>query len=354
MRDRSDTGTPQGISGNPGYPHRNEGNTTIPSRIADGCVLITGGLGFVGATLAKSLVEAGNSVTLLDSVTPAGSTAEALGLVEDPLVTCVQGDVTDPKTFEQLADDYTHIVHAAAVLGVQRVARESLLTLDVNIRGTQMCLEFAARQRDLRRALVLSTSEVYGRHANGTPETASLRLDTDSLRWSYAASKVAAEFLAMAYQAEHGVPTTIVRPFNVYGPHRSLGNAMTTFVSRALRHEEITVTGDGRQRRSWCYITDFVDGIHRCLAQDAAIGETFNIGNDSATLGIQELAYLVVELSGSRSAVRLLGDATPDVLDRAPDISKARRLLGFRPEVGLEAGVDSVIRAMREVRGALI
>ncbi|CAL9367759.1 dTDP-glucose 4,6-dehydratase [Streptomyces sp. enrichment culture] len=350
MTDMTGPGAPQSHVGD---PHQYEGNTSILNRITDGRVLITGGLGFVGATLAKSLVEAGNSVTLLDFGTPTGSTAQALGLLDDPKVTCACGDATEPETFAQLSDDYTHIVHAAAVLGVQRVARESLLTLDVNIRGTQLCLDFASRQRDLRRVVVLSTSEVYGRQANATPETASLRLDTDSLRWSYAASKVAAEFLAMAYRAERGVPTTIVRPFNVYGPHRSLGNAMTTFVSRALRDEEITVTGDGKQRRSWCHVTDFVDGINRCLAMDAALGETFNLGNDSAALTIRELAELIIELSGSRSSVRLLGDDTPDVVDRSPDIDKARRLLGYRPAVDLETGVASLIRAMRDAQGAV-
>ncbi|MEZ0089014.1 NAD-dependent epimerase/dehydratase family protein [Streptacidiphilus sp. EB129] len=319
----------------------------MQNQISGQHVLITGGMGFIGASLARTLLDGGNSVTLLDAAGPEGSTAQALGVTGHPRVRCVRGDITDRRTFRLLGEDYQYIVHAAAVLGVERVCRESILTLDVNIRGTQLCLDFAARQRALRRILVLSTSEVYGRYAGGAAETASIRLDRDSLRWSYAASKAAGEFLAMAYHAERGVPVSLVRPFNIYGPYRSEGNAMTTFVSRALRGEAIVVTGDGAQRRSWCFISDFLDGAIRCLSSDAALGETFNIGNDATSLSILELARLVVEQSGSRSPVQVRGDRTADVVDRAPDIGKARRVLGYRPTVGLVPGVAAVIEATR-------
>ncbi|GAA3229091.1 NAD-dependent epimerase/dehydratase family protein [Nonomuraea helvata] len=309
--------------------------------------LITGGLGFIGGWLARRLLAEGYRVTALDMSGVPGSTAEALGLVRHPAFTVVRGGVTDPGTYADLDDDFEVIVHAAAILGVDRVTRQSIETLDVNIRGTQLCLEFSRRQRLLRRFLLMSTSEVYGPRAGNAYEVSSLSLQTDSMRWSYAASKAACEFLGMAYHHEQGVPVTIVRPFNVYGPHRYSPNAMTTFIARALRGEDLDIRGDGNQRRSWCYISDFVHGLLRCIERPQAVGATFNLGNDAATLSVTELARRIVELSGSASCLRTVDGGGPDVLDRSPSIEKAGRLLGYRPVVGLDAGIARVITSMR-------
>jgi nucleoside-diphosphate-sugar epimerase len=306
---------------------------------AEGRILITGGTGFIGAWLTERLVGTGNEVVLLDTGNVEESTAGALGLPGRSGVTVVSGDVREPATFNRLGTDFTHIVHAAGILGIRKVVEQPVSTLDVNIRGGQTCLEFATRQRALQRIIMFSTSEIYGAHALGVDEQQPAEVGTDSLRWGYAASKVASEFFAMAYRAEYGLPTVTVRPFNVYGPHRRGYNAMTTLVSRALRGETLQLSGDGRQRRCWCFVTDLIDGLMGCLYRPSAVGNVFNIGNDETELTMLELARLIVELTGSPSAIELMGDQVPDVRARRPDVTKARRLLGYSPGVDVATGI---------------
>lgn len=310
-------------------------------------VLITGGLGFLGAWLGHRFLREGFVVTAVDRAQVAGSPAEKLGVTRHPRFSLVHSDVTDSRSFANLATDYTIIVHAAAILGVEHVTRRSIQTVDVNVRGTQACLEFAARQRALRRCLLLSTSEVYGPMAGGVTETSAIIVHTDSMRWSYAASKAVGEFLGLAYYRERGVPVTIVRPFNVYGPFRSSSNALTTFVERAVGGEDLELTGDGTQRRSWCYVSDLVEGVRRCVDEPGAVGEIFNLGNDNATISIRELAERVVALAGSASRIRAVGDDEPDVLDRSPVLDKARLTFGFEPVIDLDTGIKRVLESVR-------
>lgn len=313
-------------------------------------VLVTGGTGFIGGWLARSLVDAGCRVTLLDMSAGPGTTAARLGLLEDPRIRLITGDVREPATFDGLGTDYHYIVHLAAVLGIRDVVQHSVRTLQVNIRGTELCLELARRQRDLRRFLMVSTSEVYGRQAGHSGETDSLSLAVDSLRWGYAASKLAGEFFTRAYASEYSVPTSIVRPFNVYGPLRGGDNAMSAFVRRALAGDCLRVSGDGSQVRSWCYISDFIDGLMACLQHDSALGETFNIGDDRQPISILELARRVVAIAGSRSRIEQTGTVEPDVQQRSPDLTKARQLLGYSPTVDIESGIERVVAAEAQPR----
>lgn len=309
-------------------------------------VLVTGGHGLIGAWTALRLASNGDDVTLFDTAPIAGSTAAGLGLADRPGVHVVHGDVRDADAFAMLGTSFDFIVHAAGILGIHRVVEEPLSTLDVNVRGTQVCLEFAATQRHLRRVILFSTSEIYGRDTGPSAETDPAVIDADSLRWGYAAGKLTAEFFGLAWHAKRGLPVVVVRPFNVYGPHAGPRNAISKLVGRALSGADLELSGDGAQRRTWCYVTDLVDGVLGCLTA-SCVGQVFNLGNDRTELSIHELAGLIVERTGSRSAIRLLGDSTPDVRNRRPDLTKARALLGYQPAVGLTEGIDRVVAACR-------
>ncbi|GAA3086020.1 SDR family oxidoreductase [Streptomyces roseofulvus] len=322
--------------------------------VTDSRVLVTGGFGFIGSWLAHKLVADGNSVTLLDIASPAGSCAEALGLTTHPDVRCVIGDLMDPGAFSGLGTEFTHIVHAAGFLGIHKVVEQPVATLDVNILATRTVLEFARAQQDLKRVVLFSTSEVYGQEASDVSETDPAVVGTDSTRWGYAASKLAVEFYGRAYHEHHHVPVVTVRPFNVYGPHRAGSNAMTALVSRALRGEELHISGDGSQSRAWCEITDFVDGLIRCLAMPEAVGEIFNLGDDKTALSLLELAEKIVDLTSSASSIRVIGDAVPDVRSRRPVIDKARTILGYAPSTSVDEGITAVVRAMRETADGVL
>ncbi|MFE2205065.1 NAD-dependent epimerase/dehydratase family protein [Streptomyces rubiginosohelvolus] len=322
-------------------------------RVCGAKVLVTGGFGFLGAWMAHRLLDRGNSITLLDNGDYEGSPAAALGLANHADVVLHRGDIRETETFDALEDTYDYIVHAAGFLGIHKVVEQPLATLDINYLGTQRCLEFAAAQPDLKRIIVFSTSEVYGRHAVDVDETSPAVIDVDSLRWGYAASKLAGEFLAMAYFAERRLPVTIVRPFNVYGPFRRGSNAVTALVERALNGEPLQISGDGGQRRTWCYVTDLTTGLEQALLSSQAVGERFNLGNDRTDMDLLELARLIVEAARSSSLVHITGSAAPDVQKRKPVIDKARRLLGYEPAIDAAEGVAQVVLARRaELLGA--
>jgi nucleoside-diphosphate-sugar epimerase len=243
-----------------------------------------------------------------------------------------------------LGNDYDLIIHASAVLGIQKVADEPLHTLDTNILGTKCVLEFAARQKNLQKFVFFSTSEVYGQEANQKDEASSFVIANDSPRWCYAASKVTGEFYVQAYGNQYGFETAIVRPFNVYGPYRYGSNAMTKLVAKALKGEDIIISGNGSQSRSWCYIDDFVEGVLASCMQSREKHAVFNIGNDRDFLTMRDFAEKLIKLSGSSSRILVEGKSGADVQVRRPDLEKARRLLGYNPSVDLETGMTRVIQ----------
>lgn len=306
-------------------------------------VLITGGLGFIGSHLVKRLAEHAIRITIMDVAPYEHSTASDLGIAEWDNVEILARDCLGENAFADLQTDYDLIIHASAVLGIQKVADEPLHTLDTNILGTRSVLEFAARQRNLKKFVFFSTSEVYGQEANRKDEASPFVIANDSPRWCYAASKVAGEFYVQAYGNQYGFETAMVRPFNVYGPYRYGSNAMTKLVAKALKGEDISISGDGRQSRSWCYIDDFVDGVMAACMQSQEKHAVFNIGNDREFLTMLDFAEKLIRISGSSSRVRIEGKPGIDVQVRRPDIEKARRTLGYNPTVDLETGMARVI-----------
>ena len=239
-------------------------------------------------------------------------------------------------------------VHAAAIAGIYSVGKKATLTMKVNFLGSYHALEAAVRN-GVRRFVDFSTSEVYGPFVYRGKETDETTLGpVGEKRWVYAVSKLAGEHFAHCYAEEYGLAVTSVRPFNVYGPRQIGEGAVQQMVRRALRDEDITVFDDGTQIRSWCYVTDFVDGLEKALVREDAANESFNLDNPQATITVLGLAQTIVRMTGSRSRVVFKPHPGPEVQMRVPDISKARRRLGFEPRVGLEEGLGRCIEWYRE------
>jgi nucleoside-diphosphate-sugar epimerase len=304
-------------------------------------ILITGGAGFIGTSLASRLVPSCD-VVILDTMRR--NALPGTGLDAHPRVTVVQGDVMDPVAVRQAMKGCDAVVHLAAIAGVDTVMRVPVLTMRVALLGTMNVLEAAFESGRVERFVDFSSSEVFGRFAFRVTEGDVSQLGAvGEARWTYAVSKLATEHLALNYHKESGFPAVSVRPFNIFGPGQVGEGAVHQFVVRALKGEEIRVHNDGSQIRSWCYIDDIVDGVLLVLENPLSAGEAFNIGNPRNTLTIYNLAREIVRLSGSRSPIRFVQWDFPDVELRIPDISKARRLLGFEPRVDLEEGLLQTI-----------
>jgi len=185
-----------------------------------------------------------------------------------------------------------------------------------------------------------STSEVFGQHAFRSHETDKTVMgQVGEARWTYAVSKLAEEHLAIAYYQEKSLPTTVVRPFNVYGPGQVGEGAIRIFIERALKDQDIEIHGDGTQIRAWCYVDDMVDGTLLAMSHPSAIGESFNIGNQRAVVTIYGLANAVIRVLNSNSQIRFTRKDYVDVELRIPAVTKAREILGFEASIDLDDGI---------------
>ncbi len=303
-------------------------------------IFITGGAGFIGSNLAR-LLAGGNAVATFDNYS---RDAARFILGEDAgRITTFRGDVMDADAMLRAVQEFrpTHIVHCAAVAGIDTVRRKPVSTLEINTLGTINLLRAAlAVQADIERVVTFSTSEIFGSHAYGSSETSSAVIGAvGEARWTYAVSKLATEHLSLAYWTQHGLPTAVVRPFNVYGPGQVGEGALSTFIKRALRDEEIQIHGSGTQIRAWCYVDDMVAGIMACLTHPNAPGKAFNIGNPRAVTTIYGLANTVIRLLGSKSKVGFVWKDYADIELRVPDATWARTQIDFEAKVDLEEGI---------------
>jgi nucleoside-diphosphate-sugar epimerase len=305
-------------------------------------VLITGGAGFIGTTLAARLVDR-NEIVAVDNLHRDALSGSPLA--DHPSFRFHEGDVLDAELIAELAQGATHIVHCAAIAGVDTVLESPVRTMRVNLIGTYNVLEAAhATQATLERFLDFSTSEVFGTHAFRVSEgQVSTIGSVGEARWTYAVSKLAGEHLAHAYHDELGLPTVTVHPFNVYGPGQIGGGAIRAFVEAALEGRELVIHGDGSQIRAWCYVDDMVEACLRCLERPAAIGHAFNVGNPRSTVTIFDLAHRIKRLSGTASEIVFQPLHYTDVELRIPNVDKARELLEFEPAVELDDGLARTI-----------
>jgi UDP-glucose 4-epimerase len=317
---------------------------------------ITGVAGFVGSNLADVLIAEGHQIVGVDSL--AMGTLDNLKQHEgSPAFVFHKVDVRDQAALRDSFRDVDTIVHLAA-FKIPRYGN-TLDTLDVNTLGTRHVLEIARDGK--RRAHFASTSDIYGKNpAVPFVETSDSVLGpTTVARWSYAVSKLFDEHLALAFNQAYESPVTILRFFGSYGPRQHLswwGGPQSVFISAVLKDEPIEIHGDGKQTRSFTYVSDLVDGIRRAIHFDKTPTAIFNLGN-THEVTILELATLVHQLcaTGREPKITLIPYAKfgnyEDVMRRIPDISRARDLLGFEPRVDLREGLTATIAWQRAKLG---
>jgi len=308
-------------------------------------IFISGGAGFIGTSLAAKLAEH-NQIILYDNLhrNALGNTA----LLNHPNVHFHEGDILDLESLARAMVGATHVVHLAAIAGVDTVVASPVRTMRVNLLGTVNALDAAHRLPGLERFVDFSTSEVFGTHAYKVEEThITSQGSVGEARWTYAVSKLAGEYLSHSYYHEFHLPAATVRPFNIYGPNQVGVGAIHHFIRRALSNQDVEIHGDGSQIRAWCYISDIIDALLLILEKPAAVGEVFNIGNPRSTVTIFDLAKHIIRLSGSASKIVFRPINYVDVEIRVPSVEKARALLNFDPQVDLEEGLQSTIQWYR-------
>jgi UDP-glucose 4-epimerase len=304
--------------------------------------LITGGAGFIGSHLAERLIALDQRVLILDDLS-SGHVSNIAAIRGDARLQFVPESVNNRSVLAELVDSADIVVHLAASVGVFNIIESPVTTIENNIGGTEAVLKAAAKKR--KKVLVASTSEVYGKSA-----ASAFREDGDltfgpsvKSRWSYAASKLVDEFLALAYWRECRVPTVVLRFFNTIGPRQigRYGMVVPRLMGQALAGRPLTVYGSGRQSRCFTYIADVVEWVLRLASSDGAVGEVFNLGNpQEVTIG--DLAGRIIGLTNSSSEIthvpyeQAYEQGFEDMERRVPDISKVVRATGYSPQYGLE------------------
>jgi UDP-glucuronate decarboxylase len=297
---------------------------------------VTGGAGFLGSHLCERLLAAGHDVICLDNFFT-GSRRNVEHLLAGPRFELLRHDVTDP-----VALDVDEIYHLACPASPIHYQRDPVGTIRTAVQGTLTMLDLA---RDVgARILLASTSEVYG-DPQQHPQTEGYWGNVNPIgpRACYDEGKRCAEALTTSYGRQYGIATRIARIFNTYGPRMQPddGRVVSNFVLQALRGQPLTIYGDGSQTRSFCYVSDMVDGLVRLMAVEPDPGPV-NLGNPTERT-IAQLAELVVALTGSTSPLRALRLPADDPTRRRPDIGRATELLGWAPEVEIEDGLRHTI-----------
>ena len=311
--------------------------------------LLTGGAGFVGSNLTRLLLQKGHSVISLDNFRT-GKKSNIVEFIEDSKFSFYEGDVRDKKLLGRLVSKCDKVFHLAAAVGVKFVLDFPLETILTNTLGTEAVL--AEANKHDKRAIIFSTSEVYGKNDNiPFKEEHDLVIGaTTKMRWSYATSKALDEFLSLAYHREKGLDVTVVRLFNTVGVGQlsEYGMVIPRFVKQALNNEEITVYGDGTQTRCFCNVKDVVNVLFSLMESNHTSGEIFNIGTNER-ISIMDLARLILDLTGSKSNIKtipykdVLGKDFEDMLHRVPDISKIKDYIGFTPKYKIDETLREII-----------
>lgn len=307
-------------------------------------VIVTGGAGFVGSHLCERWLDDGHEVVAMDNYAT-GRPDNVRHLLANPRFELREQDVTEPVSVDGDVDFVFHMASPASPADYLALPVETMMVSSV---GTKNMLDLA-REKGAG-FLLASTSECYGDpQEHPQKETYWGHVNPIGPRAVYDEAKRFAEALTMAYFREYGVATHIVRIFNTYGPRMKLndGRVVPNFIDQALRGQPITVYGDGSQTRSFCYVSDLVDGLTRLALSDER--EPVNIGNPTE-LTILEFAEEIQRLVGSECPVATKPLPTDDPRQRQPDITKARRLLGWEPKVSLEDGLRRTIDYFRTER----
>ena len=316
-------------------------------------VVVTGGNGFVGSHLVSALLDRGDTVTVIDL--PRGTRTSDVDFDRHPNYRFVPGDVTDMAALQTaLTSGVDTVFHLASVVGVKNYVDDPLRVVDVIVTGTRNVLELC--QRHGIRLVFTSTSEVFGKNPNPPWAEDDDRVlgSTRTARWSYSSSKAMAEHLVFAMHTSFGLPATVVRYFNVYGPRQNPIFVISQSIHRILNGRSPLVYDSGRQTRCFTYVDDVVAGTLLASESDAAIGEAFNIGSMTETT-IGDAVDLAIKLANVESVSRAeafdtavrYGATYEDIPRRVPDSTKAQQMLGWRLQVDLEEGLRRTIEWAR-------
>jgi UDP-glucose 4-epimerase len=321
-------------------------------------ILITGVAGFIGSNLAQALLDKGHTVVGIDNLSQ-GDLLNMASFADCSAFSFYQTDIRDEKGVETAASGCDVIVHLAAYK-IPRYS-DALDTLLINSQGTNSVLKAAALVK--AKVVAASTSDVYGKNPKiPFSEESDLVIGKPEIkRWAYAISKMFEEQLLFAYHERYGIDVIPLRFFGGYGPNQNLtwwGGPQSVFINSALDDQEIPIHGDGQQTRSFTYIDDHINGIIASIIKPEANNMAFNIGN-TQEITIENLAKLIWRLVRGEDTpkLKLIPYATfgnyEDVPRRIPDITRARAILGFEPQVNLEEGLIRTIRWQIERRRAL-
>lgn len=306
-------------------------------------VLVTGGAGFLGSHLCDRLIESGNDVICVDNLFT-GKKDNIRHLLNNPYFEFIRHDVTLPIYVE--CDQIYNLACPASPIHYQR---DPIYTTKTSIYGSFNALGLAKRTG--ARILQASTSEIYG-DPECTPQVENYRGNVNTIgpRSCYDEGKRVAETLFFDYHRMHGVDIKVMRIFNTYGPGMDIGDGrvISNFVVQALKNENITIYGDGRQTRSFCYVDDLVDGMIKLMNSREDFYGPVNIGNPGE-FSIKELAEIIIDMTNSKSKIVFKPLPQDDPLQRRPDISLAKAELGWEPKVDLREGLSKTISYFRNI-----
>jgi dTDP-glucose 4,6-dehydratase len=320
----------------------NKRNKSTRPEFAQHVSVVTGAAGFLGSHLTDLLLARGHAVIGIDNLVT-GSVDNISHLAGNPSFRFIQQDVTE---FLYLDGDVDYVWHFASPASPIDYLELPIQTLKVGSLGTHKALGLAKTKK--ARFLLASTSEIYG-DPLVHPQTEDYWGNVNSIgpRGCYDEAKRFAEALTIAYQKEHLMETRIVRIFNTYGPRMRLkdGRVVPAFISQALKNKPLTVFGKGQQTRSFCYVSDLIEGIYRLMLSSYKM--PVNIGNPDE-LTILEFAKEIIRATGSRSTVEFRPLPQDDPRQRQPDITLAKKILGWEPRVELAQGLVKTIEYFRE------
>ena len=303
-------------------------------------VLVTGGRGFLGSHIClrlAALAPPGCEVISLDNGTR--DCFAALNVAAPPSLRFIEGDLLNSEAWLPQVGRPSVVVHCAALAGVSTYYKQPTAVLRVNGLGSAQLFEsLVALEPEL--VVNLSTSEVYGPHAEGVSEGDLTPVGPVSdPRWAYAASKVFAEHLLFATAREHGLRVVSLRPFNVYGPGQVGEGAVRNFCDRAARGAALSVTGDGSPTRAWLYVDDFTRAVFAVVGDERCWGNTYNVGDPQARISTLQLAMQINKLASNATPIEFEPHLGQDVLHRWPRVDALFDATGWQPQVSLDEGL---------------
>lgn len=317
-------------------------------------ILVTGGAGFIGSHLCERLLNQGCQVTALDDLST-GSLENVKHLQKNENFQLVIGSILDERLVDKLVERCDQVYHLAAAVGVKLIVEKPLESLTTNVKGSEVVLDMCYRYQ--KKILVTSTSEIYGKNANGPLREEDDRILGSPLkaRWTYSTAKAIDEILAYIYWEEKNLPTVIVRLFNTVGPRQTgaYGMVIPTFIEQALRNEPLTVYGNGKQSRCFLHVDDAVEALVKLMEHPQAVGQVFNIGSQEE-ITIEDLAKKIITRIKSKSKIVYIPydeayeEGFEDMLRRVPDITKVKNLIGFQPKKNLDEIIESIIESKRK------